>query len=92
MRGITLPRLAAVMAVGLLAASACSSDDLRDQNYGTDLAQGYRYPDGGYSYDTATRRDAGSDGDGGGDDGDDGGTTADADAGAAADVDVGAGG
>jgi hypothetical protein len=52
MWGRTLPRLAAVMATGLLA-GACSSDKLRDQNYGTDLAQGYRYPDGGYPTDTS---------------------------------------
>jgi hypothetical protein len=85
MRGITLPRLAVVMAVNLLAAGACSSDDLRDQNYGTDLAQGYRYPDGGYPFDASTRRDSAADGDGGGQDEADAGV----DAGAAADAGAG---
>jgi hypothetical protein len=87
MWGRTLPRLAAVMAVGWLA-GACSSDKLRDQNYGTDLAQGYRYPDGGYPTDT---RDAGDAGDA--DDAVDLGDAADAGAGADTDApDAGAGG
>ena len=91
MRGIALPRFAAVMAVSLLAAGACSSENLRDQNYGTDLAQGYRYPDGGYPFDMAIQNDGGRDGDGGGED-----AGADADAGAdpdaTVDADTGAGG
>ena len=61
MWGGTLSRLATVTAVSLLAtgaltAGACSSDTLRDQNYGTDLAQSYRYPDGGYPAPDSSRR------------------------------------
>jgi hypothetical protein len=67
MRGGTLSRLATVIAgswlvTGALTTGACSSETLRDQNYGTDLAQGYRYPDGGYpAPDSGRRREAGPD-------------------------------
>jgi hypothetical protein len=68
-----------VMLVATMAAAAgaCSSDKLRDQNYGTDLAQGYRYPDGGYPIDSASHREAGTDGTRG-QGGADGGTAEDA--------------
>ena len=99
MWGRAQPSLAAVIAAGLLATGACSSEKLRDQNYGTDLAQGYRYPDGGYPnpFDTASRPEAGADagrGDAGdaGDDASDGDDAEDGDHGDDADVDAGAGG
>jgi hypothetical protein len=49
-----------VAAACLLA--GCSSDSLRDQNYGSDLAQGYRFPDGGYHYQLDTRQAEPADG------------------------------
>jgi hypothetical protein len=69
----------------VLGASACSSEQLRDQNYGTDAAQGYRFPDGGYQYqldmaspspgtDDGGGADAGAEADGGVDAGADSGT------------------
>src|ERR671939_569332 len=56
MWGKWLSQVAAAGSIGLLAAGACSSQVPRDQSYGTDLAQGYRFPDGGYPVPVDARR------------------------------------
>jgi hypothetical protein len=46
------------VASALLLAAACSNDDRRDQNYGTDIGVGYHLPDGGALLDAAVPADA----------------------------------
>jgi hypothetical protein len=107
MRRLAPSRLAPAGGLWLLGAAiaiaACSSKSLRDQNYGTDVAQAYDFPDGGYPVDGRQHEAGdGNDEDADGDDGDAGDAGRDAgdagrdagiaDAGAAKDGPAGSGG